>query len=258
MARASFPSVALVAILTLGLLAGRSSAATPEEREQARRHYESATRKYDTGRFEEAAAEFQQVFDLIGDPALLFNIAQSFRLAQKPDKALLFYRSYLRRAPDAASRAEVEKRIAELTELVRRQPPPAPPPARAPTEAPPPARLVPRSPPPAAVALTTTMPPPVRAPWRAVDRRPLRVAGIALVAVGVAGLAVGAAMTGVGAAAANDLTHAAAAHVEFTPALRDAESRLAFAQPLSLAGFVVGGAAAVAGVALVVVGRRRF
>lgn len=252
MDRASFSSLALVAILTLGALAGAARAATPEEREQARQHYESATRKYDTGRFEDAAAEFQQVFDLIGDPALLFNIAQSYRLAQKPDKALLFYRSYLRRAPDAASRVEVEKRIAELTEILKRQPPP---PEPTPREAPPPARL--DAPPVPAAAAATTPPPQSREPAPHAERRALRIAGLTLSAVGLAGLVVGAAMTGVGAAAANDLTHAASQHAEFTPALRDAESRLALAQPLSIAGWVVGGAAAVAGVALVVAGRHR-
>lgn len=44
----------------------------------------------------------------------LYNLGQSYRLANDAEQALYFYRAYLRTAPDSANRAEVEERIAAL------------------------------------------------------------------------------------------------------------------------------------------------
>lgn len=55
------------------------------------------------------------------DPALLYNIAQSFRLANEPDKALFFYKSFLSSVPDTPNREEVNGRIAELERVVAEQ-----------------------------------------------------------------------------------------------------------------------------------------
>ena len=47
----------------------------------------------------------------IGDVS---DIAQSHRLASRPEKALEFYRLYLEKSPDAKNRPEIEERIATL------------------------------------------------------------------------------------------------------------------------------------------------
>lgn len=247
-----------LAVLLVVISSTFARAATPDQREQARQHYESATRKFDTGRYDEAAAEFEQVFDLIGDPALLYNIAQSYRAAKQYDKALLFYRSYLRRNPDASNRAEVERRIDELGDLVaqqqkqqqqqrqQQQRQAAPPPPR--PQPPPPPAVVVHQPTPTA---TTTAPPP---PPPRHHRRTLRIAGLSLCAVGVAGLALGGAMTGVAVSASNDLSRAARNHGEFTTSLADTQSRGNLAETVSIVGYAVGGAAALTGIALTVIG----
>jgi hypothetical protein len=233
------------------------AAASPAERALAVKTFESATRKYDTGRYDEAAMEFQQVFDIVGDPALLYNIAQSWRFAGKPEKAILFYRSYLRRSPDPRNRAEVETRIAELDQQLKHPPPVVQPAPLEDKDKPKP----PEKPPESGVVVTPTptptptpLPPP---PPKPVDRRPLRIGGYVLVGVGVAALAVGGAMAALTVGASNDVTNAAKTHGEFTSSLRDTESQGNTTQPVSIAMFAIGGAAAVAGAALIVVGFKR-
>src|SRR5262245_2800841 len=100
-----------VALLLIGQLAWADGPT-------ARQHFEQGSRLYDLQRFHEAAHEYEAAYELHPDPALLFNIGQAYRLGNEPDRALLAFRSYLRRVPDAPNRTEVEARIAQLQELV--------------------------------------------------------------------------------------------------------------------------------------------
>jgi tetratricopeptide (TPR) repeat protein len=113
----------LAATLTLAALAAASPPAradglTQEQKVQARTHYETGSRKFDVGKYDEAAAEFEAAYEIVGDPVILYNIAQSYRLAQRHDRALAFYKTYLRKVPAANNRAEVESRISDLTKLI--------------------------------------------------------------------------------------------------------------------------------------------
>jgi tetratricopeptide (TPR) repeat protein len=101
-----------VTVLTLFLssygYAGQQEAAAREQVKQA-------TTAYNLGHFDEASQHYEEAYRLVQDPVLLFNIGQSYRLGEKPEKAITAYRSYLRTAgPDAPNRAVVEKHIAEL------------------------------------------------------------------------------------------------------------------------------------------------
>ncbi len=85
----------------------------------ARTEVAAGTAAYNLGYYEDAARHYEEAYRQVSDPALLFNIGQAYRLAGKPDRAIVAYRSYLRTAPaDAANRAQVEKRIPELEKLV--------------------------------------------------------------------------------------------------------------------------------------------
>jgi tetratricopeptide (TPR) repeat protein len=110
----------------------------------ARQHFATASRLYDIAEFEDALREFKEAYRVVGDPAFLFNIAQCHRKLGHTQEAISFYRTYLRRAPEAKNREEVERHIAELE---RAAPPAAPAPvpvapvvapAAAPPAAPPP------------------------------------------------------------------------------------------------------------------------
>lgn len=101
------------------LFASPLRAAEDASLEEAKAHAARAKVHYDLGEYEKAADEYIQVYRLRPLPALLYNIAQSYRQAGQYEKAKQFYKSYLREAKDAtpSSRQQVEKAIQEIDEL---------------------------------------------------------------------------------------------------------------------------------------------
>jgi tetratricopeptide (TPR) repeat protein len=156
------PAFALAASLAgLGAAPAWAASVTPEQKQEMKLHYERATRAFDVGKFGEAIDEYGKIYEIGGDPAMLYNIGQAHRLNNQPADALRFYRRYLQRAPHAPNREDVEKKIAELEKIAddhgRGPAPPVvvAPPAPAPAVVPP----VPAAP----AAPAATAPPPVSA-----------------------------------------------------------------------------------------------
>lgn len=104
----------IVLSLLVGLLPGSVVAQPAAAVNAARDHYRKASALFDLSRYAEAAKEFELAYEAKPDPALLYNLAQSHRLAGASSAALQAYKAYLRRMPAAANRAEVESRIAEV------------------------------------------------------------------------------------------------------------------------------------------------
>lgn len=111
---------ALVLALGAGGLAapGRAVAQTTDAATEAKQHYEEGTKAYSLGEFPRAITEFKAAYNAKAEPTLLFNIAQSYRLAGDANQALFFYRSYLRNKPDAINRRDVDRRIKELEKQI--------------------------------------------------------------------------------------------------------------------------------------------
>jgi tetratricopeptide (TPR) repeat protein len=107
------------------------------DREQAKAHYERGTRLYNLSRFDDAVKEYEAAYLEMSDPAFLFNIGQCYRQIGNNDLALRSYRNYLRSAPDAANRADVENRIKEIEALVAKEKESKPVPVVASTDPPP-------------------------------------------------------------------------------------------------------------------------
>ena len=84
--------------------------ATPRERMKF--HYLRGEGAFRGGRYDEAIQEFEAAFRAEREPAVLYNIAQSHRLAGRAPEALKYYRLYLELDPDTAIRAEVQRRLA--------------------------------------------------------------------------------------------------------------------------------------------------
>jgi len=104
--------------------AGAAQAAADESQlAEAKRHYAAASKFYDLAEYEGALREFKEAYRAVEDPAFLFNIAQCHRKLGHTQDAITFYKNYLRRAPHAANRAEVERRIAELERGPAARPP---------------------------------------------------------------------------------------------------------------------------------------
>jgi len=127
-----------IGLALLVLLSGLPALAGPKE-DAARAEVAAGTAAYNLGYYDDAARHYEEAYRQVPDPALLFNIGQAYRLAGKPDRAIVAYRSYLRTAPaDAANRGQVEKRIPELEKLVAemKNAQMAPPPGTLPTASP--------------------------------------------------------------------------------------------------------------------------
>lgn len=217
---ASMFAVTIVsAILTVP--AGRAHAQTDSQKQSAKEHFEKASRLYDVGRYQDAIEEYQKAYLNVEDPVFLFNIAQCYRLSDRPVEAVRFYRNYLRRAPAAPNRADVERRIAEMDKLVQErekagatttEPPAAgtTPPVAGTVTAPPAGT----APPPAATGTPAVTPPPpppsagpdlsaqAAPPRKSSGRRPL---AYGLMIGGGAGIVVGAVAGAIAASKAHDV-----------------------------------------------------
>jgi len=147
-------------IIAAALLAAQAPVWAAASSKDARRIYDEATAAFGLGRYAEAAEKYEAAFSLRPDPALLYNAAQSYRLAGNKPRALELYRNYVRLYPDGTNAEDARTHVAALKKAIEEERQPAPPPvAPAPAPVPAPARapspLPPSTPPPA------MMPPPV-------------------------------------------------------------------------------------------------
>jgi tetratricopeptide (TPR) repeat protein len=132
---------------------------TDEQKQKAKESFEKATRLYNLGKYGEAIDEYENAYLISADPVMLYNIAQCHKQNNQPEEAIRFYKNYLRNAPNASNRNDVEKRIAEMERLAeeRRRTGAAPPPV---TTAPPPVVTVSPTPPVTTPPSSVGQPPP--------------------------------------------------------------------------------------------------
>jgi tetratricopeptide (TPR) repeat protein len=83
-------------------------------KDQAKKLFADGMIQYDLRKFDAAVALFEKAFQLMPDPAFLFNIAQAHRQAGHTEEAIGFYRTYLRKLPEAANAGEVREWIDKL------------------------------------------------------------------------------------------------------------------------------------------------
>ena len=214
---------------------------------QARQAFEMGKKAYTAGEFDKAIELWKEGYELKDDPILLYNIAQAYRQKGDAAKAIFYYRGYLRDAPQARNRPEVEARMAELQRGIEEAERAAQP---VPSPVPPPA-LTPE------VQEVAPAPPPVESGEEPRSGKGMRVAGIVTMGVGVA--AIGAAtFFGLRARSlASELEDATRAGQPWSQDLADKESRGKTMNTLSLVGFGVGAAAVVTGGILYYLGARK-
>ncbi len=104
-------------LCALVLLTALPASAAPSA--DAKALYKSGTQHYNLAEFDQALADFKEAYRLHSDPVFLFNIAQCYRRTNLPAEAATFYRSFLREAPNAANRADVEKVLVEMDAQAR-------------------------------------------------------------------------------------------------------------------------------------------
>jgi tetratricopeptide (TPR) repeat protein len=98
-------------------LGAAATAFAEDDAMAAKAHFETGVRHFDLSEYEPALAAFKEAYRSKPDPVFLYNIAQCHRKLGHTDEAITFYQNYLRRAPEAKNRAEVERRLAELQSL---------------------------------------------------------------------------------------------------------------------------------------------
>src|SRR5438874_2346045 len=103
-------------ILGLVLVVALGGAAAADEAAAAKRYFVSGSKHFDLGEYVDALSDFKEGYRLKDDPVFLYNIAQCHRLLNQNTEALRAYKTYLRRAPTAPNRGEVERKIAAIEE----------------------------------------------------------------------------------------------------------------------------------------------
>ena len=117
-------SLLLASLLLAPALPGWAQSLNQKE---AKASYEEGANQYYLMEYDEALTSFKDAFRAKEDPAFLFNIAQCLRKLNRLDEASNFYRIYLRRAPEACNRAEVERHLKDVEEQMAAASPPSPP-----------------------------------------------------------------------------------------------------------------------------------
>jgi hypothetical protein len=87
----------------------------------ARESYDQGKKAYNLGNFEEAITLWKKGYEYKDDPIFLFNIAQAYRQKGDYQKAIFYYKGYLREQPSASNKDDVNARIAELQKLLDAQ-----------------------------------------------------------------------------------------------------------------------------------------
>ena len=230
-------AVALVAVSWAGdALAMQMS---PAQKQQMMEHYERATRAYDIQKYPEAIEEYQKAYEVGGDPAMLYNVAQAYRLNDQLTEALHAYRRYLQRSPTARNREDVERKIADLEQAIE---------ARRKASAAAEEAVRRGAPPPATVPVA---PPPAEAPTppAGTTTNGMRIAGITVLSVGAAGLVTAGISGLIARKKGEDLTQASMDGAHFDPSIQSSGKTW---NTVAIATVIGGGVLAVAGTILLV------
>ena len=210
---------------------------------RAMESYELGNTAYNNARYDDALGHFQQAATLYASADFQYNIGLCYERLGKPEEAIRAFKTYLRAKPTAGDRANVEDRIFQLEKEIADQKAGNPPEA-----APPPVETAPAEP-------VDDGPPP-----NPTAGRGLIIGGAAMAGVGVLiGIAGGAGFGAVAASRSDDLEEIQGGeNLEKTFAeaqTLDEEGQRA--ETLQIVSAAVGGAFAITGVALLVVGLRK-
>lgn len=108
---------ALVALLML-IVSSSQTAYGAAEDAKLQAQTDKAKAAFGLGHFKEAAEAYEAAFALKPAAALLYNAAQSHRMAGNKGRALDLYQSYLRLYSEGRNRAESEQHVANLTKAL--------------------------------------------------------------------------------------------------------------------------------------------
>jgi hypothetical protein len=108
----------LIAVIALWLVPAPAFAQETEDPEitnQAKLHFKAGQEAYASGKYDTAIKELKRAYVLKRIPAILMNIAMTYRKTKDYEMALYFYRKFLAEAPaDDKMRSKVEQEVTEV------------------------------------------------------------------------------------------------------------------------------------------------
>ncbi|MEK6607138.1 MAG: tetratricopeptide repeat protein [Myxococcota bacterium] len=225
-----------------------------DDRELAKRNYQTGEAYYQRGEFEKALESFREAYRLVPTADLQFNIAKTCEGLGRWMEALEAYRTYLEGVPDAPDRKFVESRIAFLEKQVAAStpavapvsPPPSPEPAPAPAPVVAPAPETEPEPAPSVQTDTAPAPESSGGGWK-------RPVGWTAVVVGALAAGAGAYYGILAAQKAADLEDAEAEGGEFSETGQAIQDDGELAQKLQVLGLATGGVLLVTGIILIAI-----
>jgi tetratricopeptide (TPR) repeat protein len=116
-----FLSGLFLGLLLFSSLPAEAQQPPVDESAQAKALYSKGMAHFQLEEYDAAIEKWQEGFRIRPVPEFLYNIGQAYRLSRRPEKALSFYQKYLRMAPKAPNRSEVERHIASLSKVVEQQ-----------------------------------------------------------------------------------------------------------------------------------------
>jgi tetratricopeptide (TPR) repeat protein len=112
---------ALRSILLFGVLAALGTRASADPDPAVRDLVERAQRHFDLGEYDDAIAGYRAAYRADPRPALIYNLAQAYRLEGDCVTATVLYRNFVRLAPDSDYRPMAEQHLTEIAECSKQR-----------------------------------------------------------------------------------------------------------------------------------------
>jgi tetratricopeptide (TPR) repeat protein len=109
------------ALAVVACLAATAHADPDPKQAQAQELYVEGSKHYNLREYREAIEAFKRAYALFPEPTFLFNIGQAHRLLNDCESAAVFYRNYVRAAPDGKDRANAEQLAGEMESCAAEQ-----------------------------------------------------------------------------------------------------------------------------------------
>ena len=211
----------------------------------AERLYREGQAAYDAKKYDDAIAAWSQSYELSHLPALVFNLAQAYRLKGDCDDAVTSYKKFIDLDPKSRQRPAAEGFIKDLepcpvAEPPKQEPPKPPPPTQEPPRPPPPKQQLPPKPPVATATHHSTGE---------------RVTGIGLAVAGAVAVGVGAYFGNQASSDASDVRAACASGCDYDSIKQKDQDGRSDAK-LQYVMYGVGAGAVAIGAVLFVIGSR--
>lgn len=109
-------------VLSLTLLALLTATAAAQPKPDASALEASGNKHFELAEYDAAINDFKEAFRISDEPGYLYNIAQAYRLKKDCRESSTFYKTYLRRLPNAPNAAKIRERITEMDKCAETQP----------------------------------------------------------------------------------------------------------------------------------------